>query len=69
MKQHEDRYVAVVERYSACLMALTNTITLMKHKHICDTSEKHTRDWRQHWLLWCLAPLHSAVLSSKWTDL
>jgi len=31
MKEHENRYVAVVERYA---LDCTNTVTLMKHKHI-----------------------------------
>jgi len=43
MKEHEDRYVAVVEKHN---LVCADAITLMKHKHICDTSEGHTHGWR-----------------------
>jgi len=36
MKEHEDIYVEVVERY---MLDGANTFTLMKHKHKGDTNE------------------------------
>jgi len=40
MKEHEDRYVVVVEKHT---LDSANTITLMKHKH-----KGHTHEWRHH---------------------
>jgi len=46
MKEHEDRYVAVVEKHT---LDGANTITLMKHKRrIRGTSKEHTHGWRHH---------------------
>jgi len=40
MKEHEGKYVAVVEKQT---LDDTSTMTFMKHKH-----KGHTHEWRHH---------------------